>query len=182
MRGGRGWGWRVGDVLRVDQAPFIISLSFRQEPGQCWRKGGDDALLDVWWSSEKGSVHLCFFNHWKWLASNEICLGYHWGWEKGFDRDRLKTRDGKKANDFMSVPYEFQLFNGLLIFSFPIHLANGGSMRMECVLRWDNVFLDEISPLLLYTFCLCLHSWFWPKEKDPDTARSAVLPIWTTQH
>ena len=38
--------------------------------------------------------------------------------------------------------------------------------------------LDELSlpPLLLGTFCLCLHSLVLAKEKDPGTARSAILP------
>lgn len=38
---------RVEDVQRVDQAPPLICSSFGPEPGQCWGKGGDDALLDI---------------------------------------------------------------------------------------------------------------------------------------
>lgn len=44
--------------------------------------------------------------------------------------------------------------------------------------------LDELSlpPLLLGTFCSCLHSLVLAKEKEPGTARSAILPRRTIQY
>ena len=44
--------------------------------------------------------------------------------------------------------------------------------------------LDELSfpPLLLGTFCSCLHSLVLAKEKEPGTARSPILPRITIQY
>ena len=68
-------------------------------------------------------------------AGKRDLTGPVWKWELG--------------NDFSSVPYEFQLFNGLIIFSFPICLSNGGSLRMKCVFRWAFSSSSSLGHILL---------------------------------
>lgn len=125
---------RVEDVQRVDQAPPLICSSFGPEPGQCWGQGGDDAFL-IGYMMEfltrlRSSVILI-------AGTDKPAARHAWiviiVWERGCDRTSLKIGIGEKANHFMSMPHEFQLFNGLIIFlSFPS--IEGREYEMKCVL------------------------------------------------
>lgn len=96
---------------------------------------------------------------------------------KGICQGWFETGVEEKANHFVSVPHEFRLFNGLII-------SFSNQLSVEGIRKW-NVSFHKILLFFLcpwaYFACVCT-PWIGPEEKDPDTARLAVLPRWAPPH